>query len=71
MTSIPSVKDSFNISPEEEAQVLSFLNEQFKTRFTDRDPGFQKALTKGRFRGINALDCEVLFFFPIFLTRAI
>ena len=51
--SIPSVKDSFHISPEEEAQVLSFLNEQFKTRFTDRDPGFQKALTKGRFRGIN------------------
>ena len=47
MTSLPPVKDHFNISPEEEAQIISFFNQQFKARFTDNDRAFQTALTKG------------------------
>ena len=47
MTSLPPVKDHFNVSPEEEAQVLSFFHQQFKNRFTDVDRAFQTALTKG------------------------
>jgi hypothetical protein len=36
---LPSVKDNFNITAEEEAEVVAFLNEQFQNRFTDKDAG--------------------------------
>ena len=48
MNSIPPVKDPFNITPEEEALVLSYFNGEFKGRFTDGDRAFQMALTKGQ-----------------------
>ena len=48
MTSLPSVKDPFNITPEEEAQVLNYFNGEFKARFTEADRAFTMALSKGQ-----------------------
>jgi hypothetical protein len=52
---LPSAKDNFNITAEEETEVVAFLNEQLQNQFTVKDAGKEPAK---RGRGRPPMDPE-------------